>query len=476
MIDLIFSDVPLDTFRTSSMHPIHQAKLRKNRRDLVRDLNATDITDHLMSKGIISSEEKDIILSPGIREQQNRKLLDTLPTKGPRAYVEFTDALDELSDWLVDALNSTIIGVEDMGFLTQQENPMQNLPTVQNDTRMASVQNTQSQFQQPAPHEAVSYKALESDSVPVLNFEHGIVMQYDLQNRCWGTLSSIPEKVIHMNKLYRACASGDGKVYVLDTKSMHLSCFDVGTRRWEDLDIRIDTTRGVKFAAVAYVNGKLYLSGRDSIESDKRCNTMTSLTLHGQNKSPISVQEQPSMIYARSYHTMAICGDKLIVCGGLGAKGLRLTKCEGFDLAVRQWSSLADMPEACWSLGLIPELHVGTNTFAVGGSTRFTADDKSATLSDTAAVYDGDGNRWKRLPLLPMPVCNAQGIYWGSSLWLLAAVIRKSRDPDNRHKTITEPLGCVLEFKVYQQRWITHHSVLGCGTDGSNAYVGQLPD
>ncbi len=473
MIDLIFSDVPLDTFRVAGMHPIHQAKLRKNRRDLVRDLNAIDITDHLMSKGILSSEEKDIVLSSGIHEQKNRKLLDTLPTKGPRAYVEFRNALDELSDWLVDALNSTIIGVEDLEFLTKElEDPMQNLPTARNGTAMASVQVVQ----QPVSHEADSFMAHGTESVAVFNFEHGTVRRYSIGGKIWDTLSSIPDSLTTKNNTCRACASGDGKVYVLDTKFMCLSSFDIGIRQWVDLERRINTHMRVKFAAVAYVNGKLYLSGGDSLDGTEHYNAMNSLLLFGESKCPIAVQEEPSMIYARRYHSMATFGDKLIVCGGLGTSGLRLSKCEVFDLVARQWSSLADMPEACWSLGLIPAFDEGfTDVYVVGGTTRYTADDTSATLSDSMAVYHGRTRCWERLPELPEPVCNAQGIFWRGSLWLLVAVIRKTRDPDNCHKTNAEPLRCVLEYSHTHQRWITHVNTPACDTEGSNAYVCQLP-
>ncbi len=116
MLDLIFHRVPLEEFEIGGMHPIHFAKLKGKNTLLVKKVDtAACVMDYLFEKGILTQEDKDNIMLPNsTTEDQNRKLLDKLPRKGPKAFVQFRQGLMENPgcQWVVDELDN-VSGLHD---------------------------------------------------------------------------------------------------------------------------------------------------------------------------------------------------------------------------------------------------------------------------------------------------------------------------------------------------------------------------
>ncbi len=232
----------------------------------------------------------------------------------------------------------------------------------------------------------------KSKEIGVINFRHGVVKKFHTDTMTWDDIGYVPGGILK-GKLtwnYRVCAEGDGKVYVLDTKNMHLDCLDMATMQWKDTR-PVDTSYRVKYSAMAYCNGKLYLTGGKSVgpEQEIMSNTL-SLMVHAPRKSGVLVQEEPNMIYRRNIHQMVAVAGKILVCGGQGSKG-PLSQNEMFHLATRTWSRWHDLPEASCSCCLVPN---GTNSmFALGGVKRFDRGDESPVLSDMAWIYDWETQR-----------------------------------------------------------------------------------
>lgn len=78
--------------------------LRKNRQELLKDLEAKRVASRLYSRGILSEEDKDIVNAKSTATEQGECLLDLLPRKGPKAFRVFCDILHELSPHLESLL------------------------------------------------------------------------------------------------------------------------------------------------------------------------------------------------------------------------------------------------------------------------------------------------------------------------------------------------------------------------------------
>ncbi len=310
--------------------------------------------------------------------------------------------------------------------------------------------------------------------VGVIDFRRGTVKEFRPHRKTWqiavSTMSPVDRDMWEKNLdwTYRVCAEGDGKVYVLNTRDMILYCLDVASRQWVERR-QVDTSYRAEYAAMTYSNGRLYVSGGRSLDTEVRQNTMVSLIVAGGGKS---VQQEPDMKCRRSSHGMARVGGRVMVCGGVGGDtDGRLANSELFDLGTRTWSHLPDMPGASIDFGLIP---TATAVFVLGGVTRYLSTDVSSTLSDTVSMFDWQTRQWTPLPRLPMPLCNIQAAYRGGSLWVLAAVTGVRTDENNPGKAFTDCLECVLEYDVSQQTWVTHHNTQDVGINGLNAYTFPL--
>ena len=489
LIDLADSGVPLDSLRASGMHPIHRQKLRLHRVELLKDIDAITATDHLLSKNILSEEDKNDILAGGTLEGKNRILLEKLPKKGPKAYGEFRKYLVTNCSWFAEDLDDTVVTAEDLGYTsgTLTSPP----PTPASGSRGNSRPlSARTQPRKPAakvsplPGGSKSSRRPAKASTPlglpitrpvgVLDFDNGIMKEFHADTKTWKETGVTIHQDLWQENLgwiYRVCAEGGGKVYLLNTRDMVLHCLDVASRQWAETR-QVDTSYRAVYAAMTYSNGRLYVSGGRSLDTKVRQNTLVSLIVAGGGKSRVSVQQEPDMLYRRGGHGMAGVGGRVLVCGGVGGDtDIPLASIEVFDLGTRTWTRLTDMPEASWSFGLIP---TATAVFVLGGITRYLSSDVSPTLSDTVSVFDWQTRQWNPLPRLPMPLCNIQAAYRGGSLWLLAAVTGQRKDENDPATAFTDRLECVLEYDVSQQTSVTHHNIPALGINGMDAYTFPL--
>ena len=88
----------------------HRNNLRYCRQKIVEDLDVLDIIDNLIENEILDDETQERIMSERTRRDRVRALLDTLPTRGPRAYKVFIGALERDYAWLAE-VNAGIIAV-----------------------------------------------------------------------------------------------------------------------------------------------------------------------------------------------------------------------------------------------------------------------------------------------------------------------------------------------------------------------------
>ena len=88
------------------MEKNHRNNLRHCRQKIVDDLDVRDVLDTLIENEILDEENHEKILSEKTRRAQARSLLDTLPTRGPRAYPVFLESLSEAYSWLVEDIES----------------------------------------------------------------------------------------------------------------------------------------------------------------------------------------------------------------------------------------------------------------------------------------------------------------------------------------------------------------------------------
>lgn len=106
---LVEQGIPRSVFEVAGMSPIHQLKLLTRRKDLVDNVDISEICDELQSKLIFKANEMEVAKSKPSGHERMRYILDKLPTKGPEAYPYFRHALKEAYPWLVKELDGTVI-------------------------------------------------------------------------------------------------------------------------------------------------------------------------------------------------------------------------------------------------------------------------------------------------------------------------------------------------------------------------------
>ena len=84
----------------------HRNNLRYCRQKIVEDLDVLDIIDNLIENEIVDDETQERIMSERTRRDRVRALLDTLPTRGPRAYKVFLGALERDYAWLAEVIQT----------------------------------------------------------------------------------------------------------------------------------------------------------------------------------------------------------------------------------------------------------------------------------------------------------------------------------------------------------------------------------
>ena len=87
------------------MEKAHRLTLRHCRQKIVEDLDVTDVLDSLIENEIVDEEQLETIQSRSTRAARVRCLLDTLPTRGPRAFQTFLGALKVLLLLLLSLLH-----------------------------------------------------------------------------------------------------------------------------------------------------------------------------------------------------------------------------------------------------------------------------------------------------------------------------------------------------------------------------------
>ena len=82
-------------------------RLRLCRVAIVDDLDVERIIAPLIQGGIVTSEDYQLICSKPTTQDRARYFLDILPTKGPKAFCTFVQALKDYGyDWLADRLTN----------------------------------------------------------------------------------------------------------------------------------------------------------------------------------------------------------------------------------------------------------------------------------------------------------------------------------------------------------------------------------
>ena len=76
---------------------------------MLDDVSAEDVLDQLIQDGILDHDDADQIKSEKGRRNKITALLDMVYHRGPNAYKCFRAALVEKSDWIVEALDKTVI-------------------------------------------------------------------------------------------------------------------------------------------------------------------------------------------------------------------------------------------------------------------------------------------------------------------------------------------------------------------------------
>jgi len=87
------------------MDAIHKKVLNACRTVIIQDLDVTTILDQLAEKEVMSSEERQRITLQTTREDQARTLLDVVVTRGPNAYSDVRNSLQDNYKWLVEKLD-----------------------------------------------------------------------------------------------------------------------------------------------------------------------------------------------------------------------------------------------------------------------------------------------------------------------------------------------------------------------------------
>nr|CCW28913.1 Caspase 9 [Channa striata] len=91
----------------------HKNVLRRNRTNLVRDLNPSDLYDGLLEKGVFTQDMIDEIKRSGTRRDQARQLVRDLATRGSQAFPLFLECLKETGQQsLAELLENGAPGVQ----------------------------------------------------------------------------------------------------------------------------------------------------------------------------------------------------------------------------------------------------------------------------------------------------------------------------------------------------------------------------
>ncbi|XP_067383868.1 caspase-9 isoform X1 [Channa argus] len=95
------------------MEEKHKKILQRNRTNLVRDLNPSDLYDGLLEKGVFTQDMIDEIKSSGTRRDQARQLVRDLETRGSLAFPLFLECLKETGQQsLAELLQNGAPGVQ----------------------------------------------------------------------------------------------------------------------------------------------------------------------------------------------------------------------------------------------------------------------------------------------------------------------------------------------------------------------------
>ena len=305
-------------------------------------------------------------------------------------------------------------------------------------------------------------QGLSLGGVGVIDFTRGVLKTFRSRTffTCWKVIGPVPKELQSdtLHRSYRVCAEGDGKVYVLQTKDMILYCLDVTSRRWGN-GLPVDTTYRSQAACMVYCKGRLYISGGRALNGDETYSIMLSLAIKT-GMSPISVQQEQPMAYARCEHQMACVDGEVLVCGGRSGHSA-LATCEVFEPSTRTWAELIRNPKACSAPGLVS---TGDGVYVLGGVKQDISIPgcRFYRLSDTVSFNDLPTRQWISSTKLPLLLGYVQAIYKNESLWVLAAVVSIYKTalskPGTYHMTY---LRNILEYNVTQQTWIKHNVIPG---------------
>lgn len=87
------------------MDPRHKEILRKHRLDLSDQILIEDtIVQFLYQENILTESQVDEVQSQISNKKKTLRLLDILPTRGPRAFGTFLNSLEEEFTWVRDKL------------------------------------------------------------------------------------------------------------------------------------------------------------------------------------------------------------------------------------------------------------------------------------------------------------------------------------------------------------------------------------
>ncbi|KAF3705375.1 Death domain-containing protein CRADD [Channa argus] len=123
------------------MDPVHKALLRKHRLDLSGQLLVSDtIVPFLYQENVLTDSQVEDIESQPTNRQKTLKLLDILPSRGPRAFDSFLRSLEDFS-WIRDRLLQelqTPPGTRSTDVCHLPDTILQKVPSDQELSRLAS--------------------------------------------------------------------------------------------------------------------------------------------------------------------------------------------------------------------------------------------------------------------------------------------------------------------------------------------------
>ncbi|XP_070785275.1 death domain-containing protein CRADD [Enoplosus armatus] len=123
------------------MDPAHKALLRGHRLELSGQLLVSDtIVPFLYQEDILTETQVEDIVSQPTNRQKSLKLLDILPSRGPRAFDSFLSSLEEFS-WVRDKLLlelQTRPGPSSTGIWRLPDSVLQKVPSDRELSRLAA--------------------------------------------------------------------------------------------------------------------------------------------------------------------------------------------------------------------------------------------------------------------------------------------------------------------------------------------------